>query len=73
MTSDTATWHSVGKVTPRYELRSSTDVLTVVSYSRSDGMWSTARTGGFIRFLDAKRWEEMRLKLPDCPIVEVQQ
>ena len=64
-------WHPVGTVTQRYELRRGSEVLTEVSYSRSDGVWRTARTSGFIHCHNALRHEERRLGLPLCYIAEV--
>lgn len=64
-------WYAVAATYPRYELRHGAEVLTVVRYSPSDGMWTAPRTGGFHTAEGAMRWEEMRLNLPTCPVAEV--
>ena len=69
---DELKWCAKGRFATRYELRCGDTQLTTVSYSRKYGVWSTDRNGGFISARDARRWEEMRLKLPECPVVEAQ-
>lgn len=69
--NDTPKWHAVAATYPRYELRYDSEVLAVVRYSPSDGLWTAPRTGGFHTAERAMRWEEMRLNLPTCPVAEV--
>jgi len=70
--NDTPKWHAVAATYPRYELRHGAEVLTMVRYSSSDGLWTAPRTGGFHTAEGAMRWEEMRLRMPTCPVAEVQ-
>jgi len=67
---DELKWCAKGRFATRYELRCGDTPLTTVSYSRKYGVWSTDRSSGFVNARAAMRWEENRLNLPECPVVE---